>query len=695
MVYEKLNLSNGDKFNAEHVAHIENGIEAAVAQANENASNVNRLSDEMAELPEHVKQDVIESMTKFDVEGDFVQFTPKEGSEIKAVTSFSGHNPYWGYLYLHHVTSKNLQDFANRFGGVGTVIEKDGLTATINEDATVTITGTNTSSGWVNILQVSNDKPYCDYIYPAGTYTIPVGLVVQTIDPSGVNNFGNKTKTFTIDVPFRIFGAYIAYASGKTVNETIPLCMVRGTVMPQDNYKYSGIVHQVWFTKKYTEGTYDWSTGNLYDMEGNLLETTAIVGISAIAGENSMWVGNGTVRATGETAGMYIGGGGSSVEAFDPEVWGLPILRLNGETQAMNKDNAVELSFVFGTHKCESTTKWQGSSSLSFPEKNYSIKCSVAFEAKEGWGEQTKYVAKADWVDASHLLNILGAIIWGQIVKRSGANYPAASKALPNGGAIDGFPVLLVINDKLQGLYTFTIPKNDWMAGMTGIEGEFILNADGNNAACAFKAIPADDDSDFEAEYSASDGTLVAGRAMLKTCVTDTINAVDMGENIDKPFDNLNYDSALDYMVFCACLCNPDGITKNYQLFGRPSEKLQFSAYDMDAILGNHYNGQSYFAPDYMTYNGLANTHNIFKLIYTHKKADLKARHKLLRETILNEANILTVATNYAVQIPSTVLAEDRRLWPGKPGTLTNDINRMMNFLRVRLAIVDAEIEAM
>ena len=50
MGYEKLNLSNGDKFNAEHVAHIENGIEAAVAQANENASNVNRLSEEIDKL---------------------------------------------------------------------------------------------------------------------------------------------------------------------------------------------------------------------------------------------------------------------------------------------------------------------------------------------------------------------------------------------------------------------------------------------------------------------------------------------------------------------------------------------------------------------------------------------------------------------------------------------------------------------
>lgn len=54
MVYEKLNLSNGDKFNAEHVAHIENGIEAAAAKADENAESVNRLSEEIAKVDKKI-----------------------------------------------------------------------------------------------------------------------------------------------------------------------------------------------------------------------------------------------------------------------------------------------------------------------------------------------------------------------------------------------------------------------------------------------------------------------------------------------------------------------------------------------------------------------------------------------------------------------------------------------------------------
>ena len=659
---------------------------------------IDQLSEEIAELKggSGGTKDATKS-------GEIVTVTPVAGTTAKVVSKITGIDAEFVHanqLILRQTKGKNLFDFAATAGGAGTVYEEDGLKVVINENGTATISGTNTAEGYntplvVAISSNSNMAPY-RWIFPAGTYTVPEYITLKLVRPDKTwTGLGNKQRTFTIDEPFWIGNWYLVFNKGVTINETIPLMMVSGGTLPSSGFAFDGDVYTAQFSNNIGDGEFNWQTGELKDADGNLIETvTPFEEFPVLDGTNTFMTGVGVSTVTYKVPDDGSGDNGAA-EAFDPEVWGLPVPRFSGNTTGMDKDNAAILAYVFGLREGNASLKWQGSSSLAHPEKNFTIVFDTAFEAKEGWGEQTKYVAKADWVDASHLLNILGAMIWGQIVKRSGSGFPAASKALPNGGAIDGFPVLLVINDKLQGLYTFTIPKDGWMAGMTGIEGEFILNADGNNAACAFKAIPADDDSDFEAEYSASDDTLAAGRATLATCVTDTINAVETGENVDKPFENLNYDSALDYMVFSACLCNPDGITKNYQLFGRPELPLQFSAYDMDAILGNNWNGKSYYAPGHMTYAGLANAHNIFKLIYTYKKEDLKARHKLLRDTILNEANILTTATNYAVQIPSTVLAEDRKLWPGKPGTLTNDIGRMMNFLRARLAIVDAEIDAL
>ena len=91
--------------------------------------------------------------------------------------------------------------------------------------------------------------------------------------------------------------------------------------------------------------------------------------------------------------------------AFDPTVYGLPVLYLTGDTTGMSKDNAVSLEYVYGERSGTATVKWQGSSSLSYPKKNYTINFDNAFEAAEGWGIQKKYCLKANYIDHSHASN--------------------------------------------------------------------------------------------------------------------------------------------------------------------------------------------------------------------------------------------------------------------------------------------------
>jgi hypothetical protein len=57
----------------------------------------------------------------------------------------------WGEcnkLVLHQVSGDNFVDLAAIFGGAGTVLEKNGITAAINADGTLTVTGTSTVTGW-------------------------------------------------------------------------------------------------------------------------------------------------------------------------------------------------------------------------------------------------------------------------------------------------------------------------------------------------------------------------------------------------------------------------------------------------------------------------------------------------------------------------------------------------------------------
>ena len=154
-----------------------------------------------------------------------------------------------------------------------------------------------------------------------------------------------------------------------------------------------------------------------------------------------------------------------AVSAFNPTEYGLPVLHLTGDTTGMSKDNAVSLDYVYGERSGTAKVKWQGASSLAYPKKNYTIQFDNAFEAVEGWGEQKKYCLKANYIDFSHARNVVSAKLWGEIVK-SRKNTNAKLSALPNGGAVDGFPCIVMLNGAFHGLYTFNIPKDGWMYGM-------------------------------------------------------------------------------------------------------------------------------------------------------------------------------------------------------------------------------------
>ena len=144
--------------------------------------------------------------------------------------------------------------------------------------------------------------------------------------------------------------------------------------------------------------------------------------------------------------------------------YGIPVLSLSGDATDMTKDNAVTMYYEFQGRNGQCTVKWQGTSSLAYPKKNYTIKFDTAFEAKEGWGEQSKYCLKANFIDATHARNIVSARLWSRLV---GTRDDGLFSTLPQHGAIDGFPIVVEINGKFSGLYTFNIPKDGWLFGLS------------------------------------------------------------------------------------------------------------------------------------------------------------------------------------------------------------------------------------
>lgn len=375
------------------------------------------------------------------------------------------------------------------------------------------------------------------------------------------------------------------------------------------------------------------------------------------------------------------------------ESFEIPVLYLSGSIAGMTKDNEVTLNYLWGDRAGSLTAKWQGSSSVTLPGryKNLTVKFDNAFEAVSGWGSQKKYVLKANFVDPSHARNIVSAKLWGQMVK-SRATANTKLNALPNGGAIDGFPVIVSLNGKFYGLYTWNIPKDGWMFGMTETGKQAIVGAEyNNNGAVAFKGLAtfAEDSNgqvDFEVEFSSDDqtGWVLASLNRLLEAVKDS-DGTNIQYNITPYID---WDSAIDYYILSVLISNYDGQHRNYLLYTYDGEKFGISAYDMDVVYGNRATGKYFYSADTSapTFASFAANHKLFELIWTYMRPQLRNRFNELVSGILSEANVANEFTNFVHGIPLPVYIDNERLWQQIPSGASADMWQILNFYRMRLA---------
>lgn len=378
---------------------------------------------------------------------------------------------------------------------------------------------------------------------------------------------------------------------------------------------------------------------------------------------------------------------GAEGASFDAAAHGIPVLRLTGDTTGMSKETSVEMSFVMGERSGACTLKWQGTSSIYYPKKNYTIRFDEAFRAKSGWSVQSKYCLKAYWVDASYLRDLLGASIWHLFVGYRDA-VPEQLAVLPKSGAVDGFPVWVTINGKDQGLYMFNIPKDAWMFGMTGANaGEAIISSYNSD----FSTPAVCDGTDFTIEYAASEDTsgVIASFNRLITAV----NSVKSADDLPALEEVLDIESAIDYYILAVAIRHYDGIVKNGLFVTFDGTKWIMSAYDMDATFGNKYDGSGYgWSSDWPSFTDLGDNHKLLGVLRTYYGERIKAKFKQLRGWALNDDGMQGEAYKLAVKIPKPVLDEDYRLWPGRPGTLTNNIEQILSYTRLRMVKMDYNV---
>lgn len=374
------------------------------------------------------------------------------------------------------------------------------------------------------------------------------------------------------------------------------------------------------------------------------------------------------------------------------ESYDIPILYLSGSIAGMTKETKATLNYMWKERSGTLTLKWQGNSSITqFQKRNYTAKFDAAFEVVAGWGAQDKYCFKSNFNDPSQYRNLLCATLWGKIVKsRETAN--ANLNSLVNGGAVDGFPFIISLNGEFHGLYTWNIPKDAWMFGMTDTSGQqAIVCADVAGEATCFKAL-ADFADDFELEYSSNDAS-----DWVLTSLNRLISAVkdSDGTNITygiAPY--VDWDSVIDYYIHTVLTKGTDAIQKNYIMATFDGTKWIFSAYDMDTVFGvTDYGAAFTTANGNPSFSNVASTHALFALVWTYMRPRLRERYLYIRENIFNETELAYLAYNFAAKIPLPVSFADALKHNRITASSASNIEQILTYFRLRVAHVDEWIK--
>lgn len=359
--------------------------------------------------------------------------------------------------------------------------------------------------------------------------------------------------------------------------------------------------------------------------------------------------------------------------------------------------------------------KCQGNSSMGYPKKNFTIKL-YKDKAKteklkidfKGWGKQSKFVLKANWIDLTHARNVVSARIWGDIVKsRSGyTNLPELLRTSPNQGAVDGFPVTIYGNGYYQGRYTLNIPKDKWMSNMDDtLDTHCILCGENYYSGCFLQSANIDG-SDWTDELH----DIVPNN--IKTRWNEVITFVKDSTDVDFKANLNNYidvESAIDYLLYGLISTGFDAFGKNQIYMTYDGVKWIASMYDMDSTWGLWWNGSKFVATDYAreqfqdmikASDCTGEGNKLYVRLQNLFINEIRARYAELRQTIFTYPYLVNKFEEFTQICPQDIVQEDyasttaNNTHTGIPSKTTNNIQQLRSYINARLTYVDSYINS-
>ena len=393
----------------------------------------------------------------------------------------------------------------------------------------------------------------------------------------------------------------------------------------------------------------------------------------------------------------------ASPKITEPANDDIPMIFITGAIPDSKTYVSGELEYVSKSCRFHAYTyiKLQGNSTLYLPKKNYTVNLysdenrTVKLNKEfKNWGLHNNFVLKADYNDILHARNVVGAKLWSKVVQ-SRSDYdtlPEELKNSPNNGAIDGFPVRVYINGTYKGLYTWTIPKCDWMVGMNSANTNHVLlsaefNDNGDiayqNNPCNFNTLWDGSEDYFSVEVGENSAELVSS---LNTIISSIIN-----NNSVLLEQSLDIKSAIDYFIFQEIILGTDGLAKNMLLATYDMSKWYLSAYDMDSTFDLDWNGQilDRFDATMPLYPYNNSYSSLLQCIRDNYSAAYVEHYTELRKSVLSYSSIIEEFEKYIGIFGEDVYIQDTAIYPDIPSVVGNTLTSLRRFVSKRLEYLD------
>lgn len=388
---------------------------------------------------------------------------------------------------------------------------------------------------------------------------------------------------------------------------------------------------------------------------------------------------------------------------------GMPVIDLGGALPTYKDNYAHTVEFVYDSgdlkFNCYAQINVQGASSAGKPKKNFNIKLvdesgnRNKIKLVDEWGKESKYCMKANYIDYSQSRNVVSGKIFGEIVKSRNDELVNT----PNGGAIDGYPIVVYNNGEYHGIYTMNIPKDNWMFDMSHSDekNQAIFMTSTWNNAVSFRDIST---SGFVLEYASNedseidnntqwayDSMLDLIRFVYNTNGDEFINGIHQYADVDK---------CIDSMLYTFFICADDNTSKNI-LWVTLDGKVWFSSmYDMDGTWGMRWNGNIEFNENTHPISALkdgmglapernpSNYNLLWQKIYLYFFDRVCQRYMELRQEILTMENITNHFTAFFNAIPDIVREAEDKKW-SVPSMHVDHLEQILTFAEKRLEVFD------